>query len=139
MRNKLAAIIMIGLSMPLAGCNPDAYQSTSWNGFASRGYYYPCSGCSLSVRTGVDASASVASHGGLTTVTSSAGDSDAAVATNGVSSAVVASAGGAHAAVGTSEGHVSISTGATSASASMSTDGSTSAGSTAAGTATSSW
>ena len=125
----------------LSGCYeppPTAWSTVVMNGYS--GYYGHCpsyGGCVVGTRGGT---ASVASYGNLTTVTSSAGGADAAVATNGVSSAVVASAGSANAAVGTSGSNVGISTSAGgNASASLGADGSGAHGTTAAGNATTSW
>ena len=138
MNRKYGITAMVAAVSCLSGCY-DA-PPTAWSTVVHNGYYGRCPttvACVVATRGGT---ASVASYGGITTVTSSAGNASSAVATDGTSSAVVASAGGAHAAVGTSGTYVGISTSAGGgSSASLGADGTGSHGSTSAGLANISW
>jgi hypothetical protein len=139
MVSKFGAFSMLLAVSCLAGCYDTP--PTAWSTVVANGYYGRCpAGVACVVAMRGNASASVASYNGSTTVTSSAGNADSAVATNGTSTAVAARAGSAYASGVFSGTSAVISTSAGSgSSASLAAHGGVSSGTTTAGTASNGW
>lgn len=128
--------LLFGAFGLLSACVDGGPTATSWGGAA----YFVQPGPYTFVSSKRGAQAAVATYGGITSVSTSAGQNvGSTLVTDGTSTTMASGSGGAQAALGTSGGATVISTSTGGASASIATYGGYSAGSTQAGTATSTW
>jgi hypothetical protein len=133
---KKVTLAMACSTLLLGACVNDGMHGTSWGGAS----YIASTSAYTRVSSAGGALAAVATYGGLTSVSTSAGnDTGSSVVTDGTSTAMTSKAGFAQAAIGTSGSAVGIAVSTSGASAAVAVNGNLSAGSTSAGTSTSSW